>query len=179
MAGRSVGQSPDPRSGLHLWLRRLTDPERFFTALLCTGRRWLWAAPGLSRLSSSSVISHRKQTLLQTATFQTTSVTDGPPAPLLGRARAGGLAGGQRPHLCSRESPVSLPQTVLPTVSPQVLSEPHRCGSHGEGGLPAMSFSKNGWMTSPNLDLSATASFRSCPQLTGGRGTERRPLHFK
>lgn len=44
--------------------------------------------------------------------------------------------------------------------------------------LPVILFSKNGWMSSPKLDLAATASFSSCPQLTEGKRGETL-LNFK
>lgn len=44
--------------------------------------------------------------------------------------------------------------------------------------LPAISFSKKGRMSSPNLDLSATASFSSCPQQTEGEGNGEKHVKF-
>lgn len=77
---------------------------------------------------------------------------------------------------------------VFCSLSPKVLSELSReqtlsqslegCGSCGKCGLPAMSFSKKGWITSPNFDLSATASFSSCPQQTGGERNRKAPGKF-
>lgn len=52
-------------------------------------------------------------------------------------------------------------------------------GNYGKSDSPATPFSKKGWMSPPRLDLSATASFSSCPQQTGGERREGHPLNFK
>lgn len=61
------------------------------------------------------------------------------------------------------------------TVSLQSLEG---SGSHGQHGLPAISFSKKGWIISPYLDLSATASLSSCPQQTRGERNRKKPVKF-
>lgn len=61
------------------------------------------------------------------------------------------------------------PVSPLPPPSPGSGFPQSPRGARTQG-LPVISFSKKGWMASPCLDLSATASFSSCPQHTGGRG---------
>lgn len=65
----------------------------------------------------------------------------------------------------SQLEPPGIQQASHRTVSLQSLEG---SGSHGQHGLPAISFSKKGWIISPYLDLSATASLSSCPQQTRG-----------
>lgn len=114
-----------------------------------------------------------------------------PRGPTKPRAPGTGWAA-QRPHLGAGEEPLPVespaPSAQLPSpVCRCELGWGRRCtsrrvgggGSRGKRGLPAISFSKNGWMSCPYLEFPATASFSSCPQQTGGENAGKTPLNFQ
>lgn len=114
-----------------------------------------------------------------------------PRGPTKPRAPGTGWAA-QRPHLGAGGEPLPVespaPSVQLPSpVCRCELGWGRRCtsrcvgggGSRGKHGLPAISFSKNGWMSCPYLEFPATASFSSCPQQTGGENAGKTPLNFQ